>query len=342
VWRKFLDKRKRASGRRKRVEQAGEGSVDAMFSMGEAYLAGEEGVAPHAGHAVWWMERAARGGHPQACVHAARLAWDGFLPDEQALGQPVRRTPRKEDALMFARLGHQRGDPEASLFLVWLLDAAGMEEETERLEALQAAAAEGLPLALVGLADREARAGASAERLMDMLSVPLEKKLGIAHHMVSTWYGHGIVLAQDEKKARHHLEIAAGAEYVPAMALLGECLMVENHRQGVDEQEKERLRFLTRGESLLRKAAISNGRAACVLGDYWSGIAETPDIGQAVQWYEKSVSLGFPGAFFMSACLVLEGRSNHMTQQDAWTRMEQAAGAGHAGAEKALSERVLP
>lgn len=343
MWRKFLEKRKRASRRKKRIDQAYKGSVDAMFSMGQACLVGEEGVAPHAGHAAWWMERAARAGHQLACVHAARLAWDGFLPDEQALGQPVRQAPRKDDALMFARLGHQRGDPDASLFLVWLLDAIRMRADPERLEALQAAAEKGLPLALVGLADVEARAGASAERVMDLLSIPLEKNLGIAHYMVSTWYGQGALLGQDEKKARHHLEIAADTGYVPAMALLGECLMVENHRQsdgGADDEGKERLRRLTRGESLLRKAAASNGRAACVLGDYWSTIAETPDVRQAVQWYEKAVSLGFPGAFFMSARIVLEGRSDHMTQQEAWTRMEQAAGAGHAGAKTVLSKKL--
>ncbi|TCS34539.1 TPR repeat protein [Acetobacter aceti NBRC 14818] len=344
MWRKFLDKRKRASGRKKRAGQAGKGSVDAMFSMGQAYLAGEEGVAPHAGHAAWWMERAARAGHPQACVHAARLAWDGFLPDERALAQPVREAPRKDDALTFARLGHQRGDPEASLFLVWLLDATKMKADTERHEALRAAAGKGLPLALVGLADLEARSGASAERVMDLLSIPLEKNLGIAHHMVSIWYGQGQLLPLDEKKARHHLEIAANTGYVPAMALLGECLMVENHRQNDGEEHdenKERLRRLTRGESLLRKAAASNGRAACVLGDYWSSIAESPDLQQAVQWYEKAVSLGFVGAFFMSARLVLEGRSTHMTQQDAWMRMKQAAQAGHAGAKDILSKRSL-
>ncbi|AQS86224.1 hypothetical protein A0U92_02995 [Acetobacter aceti] len=344
MWRKFLARLKRTPEIKRHIEQARKGSVTAMFAVGKAYLHGKEDVAPHAGHAVWWMERAARGGHQEACVQAARLAWDGFLPDERALGPAARTAPRKDDALMFARLGHQRGDPEASLFLVWLLDAVKMKAEAERHEALQAAAEKGLPLALVGLADIEARSGASAEHVMDLLSIPLEANLGIAHHMVSTWYGQGTLLAQNEQKARHHLEIAAGAGYVPAMGLLGECLMVENHRQieGEERDEnRERLRRLTRGESLLRKAAISNGRAACVLGDYWSRIAETSDMQQSIQWYEKSVSLGFVGALFMSARLVLEGRSDHMTQQEAWSRLERAAVAGHAGAKEILSKRSL-
>ncbi|MFT8896672.1 MAG: sel1 repeat family protein [Acetobacter sp.] len=344
MWRKLLGKLKKAPGIKKHLKQARKGSVKAMFAVGKAYLRGGKEVAPHAGHAVWWMERAARAGHQQACVHASRLAWDGFVSDEMGLGQPLREASRVEDAFMFARLGHQRGDPEASLFLVWLLDATKMKADTERLEALRAAAEKGLPLALVGLADLEARSGASAERVMDLLSIPLEKNLGIAHHMVSTWHGQGDLLPLDEKKARHHLEIAASAGYVPAMALLGECLMVENHRQSDDEgrdENKERLRRLTRGESLLRKAAASNGRAACVLGDYWSSIAESPDLQQAIQWYEKAVSLGFVGAFFMSGRLVLEGRSTYMTQQDAWIRIKQAAEAGHVGAKDILSKRSL-
>ncbi|NHN89298.1 tetratricopeptide repeat protein [Acetobacter conturbans] len=337
MWRKLFRLTQRGNNLPRHLAEAHAGNADDMFLVGKTYLYGDQDVAAHAGYAAWWMEKAARAGCAPACVHAARLAWDGFVPDVNVLESPTRGDRREEDAFAFARLGHGHAEPEASLFLAWLLDATKAPPSRERVEALKVAAAHGLPLACVGLADIELREGASPERMMELLRVPLEVRLGVAHYMVAVWYGQGGFLPQDASKARHHLEIAADGGHVQAMGMLGECLMVENHKAPEGDADAtarlERLRRLTRGETLLRKAASAeNGRAACVLGDYWATVATPPDLPEAMKWYERGVLLGNAGAMYMSARLVLTGRSHHISKGSAKDRMRQAARAGHKGA----------
>ncbi|MFT8719899.1 tetratricopeptide repeat protein [Acetobacter sp.] len=326
------------------LKQARKGDAAAMCQIGTAYLRGEQGASPHPGYAAWWFEKSARAGNDKACVHAARLAWDGFVPDDMALNASERGDRRTDDALTFARLGYERGEPEAALFLAWLLDATKTDAFEERKAALLAAAAHGLPLAAVGLADMEQRSGASVERVMALLAQPLEAGLGVAHHMVAVWYGQGGFLPQDAGKARSHLEIAAETGHVAAMAMLGECLMVENckvPRSGEDGvARQERLRRLTRGETLLRKAASAeNGRAACVLGDYWAVIADPPDVREALKWYERGVFLGDEGAMYMMARLVLTGQFQHLTSDEAHALMSRAAQKGHKAALQVVGGR---
>ena len=326
------------------LKQARKGDAAAMCQIGTAYLRGEQGAFPHPGYAAWWFEKSVRAGNDKACVHAARLAWAGFVPDEMALNAPERSARRTDDALAFARLGYERGEPEAALFLAWLLDATKTDALGERKAALLAAAAHGLPLASVGLADMEQRSGASVERVMALLAQPLEVKLGVAHHMVAGWYGQVGFLPQDAGKARSHLEIAAEIGDVAVMAMLGECLMVENCKIPTGGEDgmarQERLRRLTRGETFLRKAASAeNGRAACVLGDYWAVIADPPDMREALKWYERGVSLEDEGAMYMMARLVLTGQVQNLTPDEAHALMSRAAQRGHKGALQAVDGR---
>lgn len=334
MFRKLSGLKTGRAGISKDLRAARRGDAAAMKRVGLCYLRGAERVAPHAGHAVWWLERAVDAGEATACVHAARLAWDGFSPDEQAVKTPVRTAPRVNDAFRFARQGYAAGDPEAALFLAWLLDATKSEAPEERKQALRFAASHRAPLALVGLADIEAREGASAERLMELMREPLAAGLGSAHYLVGLWHGRGDVLPRDAGKSRFYLEKAVEKQHPLAEAMLGECLMAENHRKPGGEDHGAcvaRLRRLTQGETLLRKAAVKhgNGRAACVLGDYWTTIVDPPDLREALKWYDLAISQGNPGAMYMVAHLALTGRTRHVSEQGALKLLEQAAEGGH-------------
>ncbi|GBQ28213.1 hypothetical protein AA0472_2613 [Acetobacter estunensis NRIC 0472] len=331
---------KRKTPLQKTLEAARKGDAQAMRTVGLAYLQGTHETLPHHGHAAWWLEQAAAKGDGPACDPAARLAWEGVVPDEKALEAPRKEHPRTQEAFRLARLGHARANPQASLFLVWLLDRTRTQAPQERLEALQAAAQAGLPLAVTALADLEARSGASVESVMERLKEPLQTGLGAAHHLLAQWYARGQFLPRDAILARHHLETAASTDHLDAQALLGECLMVENHASPPAEDEtdrRERLRRLTRGETLLRRAAQNgHGRAACVLGDYWAVIAEPKDMTQAMNWFRLGASMKDPGALYMYGRLTLEGQPSSADRERGLTMLREAAQAGHPGAQKFL------
>lgn len=150
------------------------------------------------------------------------------------------------------------------------------------------------------------------------------------------YYENGYIVKKETSKAYEYLQHAASKNEKNALGQLGEVYL-QAHKYDLAKDEKKGINYLEKA------GALGNGDAYRALGDYYFIDKNNPvNLGKAISYYEKGVTLGNPYAAWNLAALYSAhetslGKSRNYYTKEIAKLMTLAADSGLLEAQLALA-----